>query len=148
VRTITAYLCLLLLSWSALFATDAEIQTRPVQGVIRFTNQNPEVLEILGPPGNLGVSFVAVQADSQVPHAGLRSTGSRPATNTLSNAYSLSLQAGADDATAIVYGISAVLYTDSDRAGYYTRPVSTPPLVRGAEPVSVDIDECAAVLEL
>jgi Zn-dependent metalloprotease len=148
VKTITACLCLLLLPWSALLGADAEIQTRPIQGLIRFTNENPEVLEILGPPGNLGVSYVAVLADSRAPNAGLRATGSRPATNTLSNTYSLAVQAGADEATAIAYDLNVVLYTDSDRAGYYTRPVSTPPLVRGAEPVTVDIAECAAVLDL
>lgn len=140
------------LLWLAGFATvragDAEFQTRPVRGTIRFSNTNTEILERLGPPGNEGVTSIGVFADSRAPNAGLRSTAVPPATNRLSNTYSLIVQAGADDASAFAYGVGAVLYLDSDRAGYFTRIVETTPLVRGPEPVTADIEECVALLDL
>jgi Zn-dependent metalloprotease len=146
VKPFVLFLALLLLP--RLSAADADLQTRPIEGRVRFRNADPAVLRILDEPGRLGMASVVAVADSLAPRAGLRSSGSRPATNLLENRYQILAQAGTDEASAIAYGISFILYTDQDRAGYFLSGGSTPPLVRGTEPVVVDVEECMGVLEL
>ena len=141
-------LALLIPGLLRLAAADADLRTRPIEGRLRFRNSDPEVIRILDEPGRLGMSSVVAVADSVAPNAGLRSSGSRRATNRMENAFSIVAQAGADEASAIAYGLSFILYTDQDRAGYFLAGPNTPPLVRGTDPVVLDVEECVGVLEL
>jgi Zn-dependent metalloprotease len=129
-------------------AQDAELTTRPVKGVVRFTNVNPDILSLLGVPGNEGFSSISFRADSLPPVPGIIAYLNLTAADKLAVPYEMLLQAGTNDATAIAYSIQPYSYLDSDREAFYFLPRETPPLVAGTEPVTLDFAECVGVLEL
>lgn len=129
-------------------AQDAELTTRPVKGVVKFTNTNPDILSLLGVPGNEGFSSLSFRADSLPPVPGIIAYLNLTAADKLAVPYEMLLQAGTNDATAIAYGIQPYSYLDSDREAFYFLPRETPPLVAGTEPVTLDFAECVGVLEL
>ena len=58
----------LALNWgSPLGAADVELQPNQIQGVVRFSNVNPAILSLLGPPGEEGVSSIYLTAQSFPP---------------------------------------------------------------------------------
>jgi Zn-dependent metalloprotease len=129
-------------------AQDVKLTTRPVRGVVKFTNTNLEILNRLGPPGNQGVTSLSLRADSLPPRAGISAFTVPPVVDKLENPYALVLQAGTNEATAISYSLQPTLYLDDDREMIYFRPVKIPALVAGETPVTVDLPECVGLVEL
>lgn len=142
-----ALLCLSAFALSVIAALAAEAPpsgTNVIQGVVRFTNADTNILARLGPPGNEGMAQFILYAYAAGPPA-LLTTKNIINTNYLTNAYEVTVSAGA---TSLTYQVSAALYLDGSSELYYTTPLAAAPLTSNSPPATVNFDECVALLEL
>ncbi len=119
-----------------------------IQGTIQFTNTNPDILNVLNPPGDQGFSQVTVTADSIPPSPPFHHrTDFVPATLT-STPYEITVEAG-EIGSGIRYRVAVDLSLDSDRDSYLFAPDSSPPVeVEPAANAELNFAECAALLDV
>ena len=115
-----------------------------IQGTLQFTNTNPAILSLLGPPGNEGISNVYVTASS-VPPADPRSAASDYllATSGLSAPYQITVDSANP---GIAYVVAPIAYLDQGHAYYYFNTLTSAPVVLGGPPITLDFAECVGVV--
>ncbi|MBM3846679.1 MAG: hypothetical protein FJ405_10410, partial [Verrucomicrobia bacterium] len=130
---------------AVLLAADTQLPgTNQIQGVVRFTNTDPDILARLGPPGDEGMRSLAVIAYTDPPEL-LQSTKLVQPTDPLSQPYDLTVAA---DHTPRIFNLYAYLVLDSDHEEYWTAPVTSGPITSNPPPALVNLEECVALLEL
>lgn len=117
-----------------------------IAGTVRFTNSNPAILALLGPPGDEGMTNVDINASS-LPPAEPRTavTDLLPATGRLFSEYALTVDASPG---GIQYQVvpRALLLGQSDY--YYFTTKTSAPVVVGNPPVTLDFAECAGAVNV
>jgi hypothetical protein len=120
-----------------------------IQGTIRFSNVDPAILGILDAPGNQGFTNVSLKAVSRPPAPALvqqrlyTSTTSRT-----SQAYDLTVESSPAGGPGIVYDVSATIWLDSKKEQYTLEAVTSPPVIEGGAPATVDLTECVGLFDV
>ncbi|MFO1501658.1 MAG: hypothetical protein U1G07_25305 [Verrucomicrobiota bacterium] len=124
-------------------AAQVVLQPNTLRGTIRFSNTNPDILSLLNDPGNEGMKYVAVAANSLPPAPSVSATSPAlaPATPT-STSYQLTVDS---DATGIAYGVTPSITLLDGGETYYFATRDSDPVVAGGPPVTVDFAECLGV---
>lgn len=149
-RLLTQLTLLAVTRWPLGIAADSALEGhfREIQGEVRFNNKTPAILERLQAPIGEGMSSLSVRATGLPPDISLTAQVSPTTPGRIANSYQLTVQAGTNAATAIAYGIQAIIGLKSDRELFYTRTVETPPLVDTPVALSLDLIECVGLLRL
>ena len=131
-------------------AADSPVEGRfrELTGTVRFANASPEILNRLQAPGNEGMSSLSVRATALPPSEGIAAQVAPPVPDRVANPYQLSVQAGTNAATAIAYEVQASIGLKDGSQLFHTRRFTTPPLVRDATPLPLDLAECVGLLRL
>lgn len=117
--------------------------TNTISGLIRFLNIDPDIVARLGPPGDEGMTDFTVFAHTDPPEV-LQSSKNIHTADPLSSPYALTVTA---NSTPLSYNVSAYIVLDSNEE-YWTPIQVAAPLTSNSPPVTVNFDECVALLEL
>jgi hypothetical protein len=118
--------------------------TNRINGVVRFTNADSEILALLGPPGDEGISSFSIFAYTDPPDS-LQSTKTVSSADRLNNPYEMTVVA--NDAP-LTYQVYAALSLDGTYEEYWTAAQTAAPLTSNSPPATVDFDECVALIEV
>ncbi len=132
-----------LLLQNAAFA-EAVLNPNQLVGEISFTNQNPQVLEILN--NGAGMASAFVRADSIGLDSVLNNYAYPQASSPLSTNYQLTVEASD---TGVPYSVSAYARLDGNGENYMIAPVTSDPLFpEPAADVRVDFKQCAGIVDV
>jgi hypothetical protein len=148
---LNAMRCAGLVAWATAVAApslQAQIIAHPnqIQGTVRFSNVNPAILNLLNPPANQGFTSAVVYAYGNVGGQGLSSyTIVNSASTPTSVAYEVTVESSPG---GIEYGVTATVFLDGNNDTYYSQSVTSAPVVFGGPPVTVNVDECASLIDV
>ncbi len=130
----------------ALSAQAADIQsgTNTIQGVVQFANADADILAQLGPPGNEGMTDIALYAYSYSPDS-LSAIKGVSGADKLSNPYTLTVTA---NNVPRFYDVFSVISLDGQSEEYWTPTYSSALVTSNSPPATVDFNECVALLEI
>ena len=136
--------CLLICLWHLPEAFgQAEVTPNKIKGVMRWSNADPAILDLLDPPGNKGMSNLYVTAYSPGPSPRSATSDLVPADSRTSTTYELSVDSNAD---GISYVISPRVSMLGETATYFFNNRTSPPVVAFAAGPTLDFEECLSVL--
>lgn len=138
--------CLLLFS-ALMLLGQATSNSNTIQGEIRFTNTNPQVLALL--QGGVGLNSWRVTANSVGVSTPYNNTATGSATDSLSTAYQIAVESGVAG-SGIVYELNIWnRYHDYNLSEYHFLKTLTPPVEEEpAPPVVVDVAQCAGIFHI
>lgn len=122
-----------------------EFTPKTIRGNVRFSNIDPTVLDILGPPGNEGIGYWTMFAYSVAPNEGLSAVAYALAPDLIDNPYEVTASSAEG---GVAYSLSARLALDGNREEYWTLPKTTPLLSPADPDPTIDFEECVGLLEL
>lgn len=144
-RRIAAFgLCGLMLHVAGL-RLNAQVILYPndIEGTVQFTNANPVILDLLGPPGDLGITEGVIYADTLPPAPLFQTYGifttSAPS---VSGTYQITVESGNP---GIAYSIEAYVDVNTDDI-YWFNAVNSTPLTTNGPPATVNLNEAATAL--
>src|SRR6185503_13897210 len=144
----TATIAALGLSMTAGFAQVATIPVE-VRGNVRFSNSNPALLAVLGPPGNQGLQGIVASARST--SLGRTASGRLlPAASFTSADFAVvvdTVSGGADFTLSHTLYVSGII-GPSIRGVYYINPGPSVVVAAGPALTGIDSVECAGVLRV
>ena len=141
-------LLLSLLVWASAaqpLTVRAQVQFIPnsLQGMVRFSNVNPLILDLLNAPGDEGISHLYVSALSLPPAD--RSAGSDylAVSSRSFTPYELAVDS---DATGIAYTVTPRVSLIGEQQIYYFQPAVSAPVEAFVPPPMLSFEECLGVL--
>jgi hypothetical protein len=147
-KTRNSHLLLVLFLGLAAAATLAPAQVilhpNHLSGTVRFTNSNPAILNLLGAPGNEGMSNLVVVASSLPPASPINANSDvLPATTRVSADYDLILES---DTPGISYLVSPYVVMEDGQYTYWVSNRTSAPVTIGSTPPPLNFDECVGVV--
>jgi len=142
------------LAWSTLgaiclvatLASGAGVILHPntLSGVLRFTNTNPLILDLLNPPTNEGMSNFIVLAYSIPPARTITTySDSLTATSRVATSYEMIVDS---DSPGIAYSVGPVVTMEGQNYSYYFSAQTSAPVEIGVLPPPLDFNECVGVV--
>ena len=125
--------------------TLAQVELVPnvIHGTVRFSNANPDILALLNPPGNEGMSYLYVSAYSLPPATRNASTDYLATSARTESIYEIAVDS---DAGGISYTVAPRVSLLGDNQTYYFRNGNSPPVVAMMPGPTLDFTECLGVL--
>lgn len=118
--------------------------TNTIQGVVQFVNVDPDIVALLGAPGNEGMKDLVIYAYSAPPDS-LQAIKILSGVDKLSVPYALTVAA---NDVPLVYDVYPTLTLDGGLEEYWPLLQASAPLTSNSPPATVNFDECVALLEL
>ena len=120
-----------------------ELVPNSIQGTVRFSNVNPDILALLNPPGNEGMSYLYMYASSLPPATRSASTDYLTPSTRTDSVYEIAVDS---DAAGISYVVTPRISLRGDNQTYYFRNGTSPPVVASLPAPTLDFTECLGVL--
>lgn len=115
-----------------------------IGGRVEFSNVNPEILALLGEPGQEGMTWVYVSAASLPPAPPMSTSSEETRADTRTGTdYRITVDT---DANGIAYTVAPRVRLLADVQTYYFAGQSSAPVVSGGPGVTLDFAECLGVL--
>ena len=122
------------------------INPNPLGGTVRLSNVNPAIQNLLGDPGNEGLTNLYVMADSLPPAPAFHANSdSLSATGRLETSYTMTVDSANP---GIAYAVSPIATLNFGHQVYYFNPRTSAPVVIGVPPPALDFEECVGVVTL
>jgi Zn-dependent metalloprotease len=137
---------LLVLAGTALGpSASAQVDLVPntIEGVLRFSNVNPAILELLNSPNDEGMSNLYLSAYSVPPASRSAVSDFLPASSRTESSYRLAVDS---DAVGISYVVYPRLSMLGEAQTYYFRNGTSAPVVAFVPGTTLDFEECLGVL--
>jgi Zn-dependent metalloprotease len=143
-RSLPALLALSLLCFVAPEAS-GQVQFTPntITGVVRFSNVNPAILDLLNPPGNEGMSNLYVYASSLPPDTRTAASDYLPVSSRVDASYELAVDS---DVAGIAYSVTPRVSLLDQQETYYFRPQVSDPVQSFVPGPILNFAECVGVL--
>ncbi len=127
--------------WAVLSAT-ASTNTA-VEGILRFTNANPAILNLLNAPGNEGMQSFSITAVSQPPAPAVTATTAElPAASRVSTPYSITVNPAAG---GTAYAVTPRVALLGGSQTYYFNSRTSPVVLTSGPPAALDFEECLGI---
>ena len=134
-------LCSLSTAWAQVL-----VNTNTITGTVRFSNVNPDILNLLNPPVQAGISNVSVVAYSTPPALYSQSSVNYlPADSSVSAPYIITVDA---ENPGISYDVHPMAALMEGSESYYFKPKTSDPVILGASPVQLDFEECVGLVNI
>lgn len=115
-----------------------------IQGAVRFSNRQPDILNLLNAPGDEGMRSVLVTAASLPP--ALAFTATTPeltATSRTSTTYQVTVDSSA---AGVAYAVTPRIAMIGGAESYFFNTRTSAPVLAGGPPVTLDFEECVGVV--
>ena len=142
----TLFIILNLFTFIGLATAQVVLNPNHIEGTLSFTNTNPDILSILGSPGDFGIYSGEVFADSLPPATNLLEIVTfNNMVGGLTGFYDVTVESSP---SGIAYIVSPEVSPNNGNDLYQFTPLESQPAVSAAAPVTLDFGECVTLLDI